>query len=240
MILYEGPSLLNGEPIVVIATGVKNVSHNQKTGALIQTWILPQDVSPLDAVKNGQDAMVCGDCKHRGHAQGDKNVGRACYVNVFQAPLNIWRTYKAGKYPHAVGAEQFAGRLVRLGAYGDPAAVPFYIWEWIMDKAEGGTGYTHQWRECDSRLMRYCMASVDNEQEAEEAAAMGWRYFRVALDDEKMPYEVVCPASAEAGHKLQCEDCLACGGLAAKAKAHIVIQAHGGAGKVNAMVKEAA
>ena len=37
VILYEGPSMLDGAPIVVIATGIRTGSTNVKTGAMIQT-----------------------------------------------------------------------------------------------------------------------------------------------------------------------------------------------------------
>jgi len=39
--------------------------------------------------------------------------------------------------------------------------------------------------------------------------------------------EVVCPASEEAGKRTPCSDCRACGGTSAKARASIVIMAHG-------------
>ena len=45
-ILYEGPSMLDGAPIVVIATGFAERSGNDKTGAMIQTWILRADIPP--------------------------------------------------------------------------------------------------------------------------------------------------------------------------------------------------
>ena len=46
MIIYEGPSLLDGQQIVVIATGIKSKSSNGKTGGMIQTWILLCDIDP--------------------------------------------------------------------------------------------------------------------------------------------------------------------------------------------------
>ena len=61
-VIYEGPSLIDGEPIVVIMT---YGSSNEKTGDIHQTWILLQNTSPLDGVKNGQDESICGDCVHR-------------------------------------------------------------------------------------------------------------------------------------------------------------------------------
>ena len=36
-ILYEGPSMLDGAPIVVIATGFAERTANAKTGSMIQT-----------------------------------------------------------------------------------------------------------------------------------------------------------------------------------------------------------
>ena len=42
-VLYQGPSRLNGEPIVAIAT---MRTANVKTGNMVQTWILTAEVSP--------------------------------------------------------------------------------------------------------------------------------------------------------------------------------------------------
>jgi hypothetical protein len=76
------------------------------------------------------------------------------------------------------------------------------------------------------------MASVDSEQEARAAQAAGWRTFRVKVStDPKLEREVTCPASKEAGQRTTCEDCRACGGLSAKARAGIVINAHGATAK---------
>ena len=47
-VLQRGLSPFNGEPIVVIMT---MKSKNRKTGNMIQVWILPENVSPMDAVK---------------------------------------------------------------------------------------------------------------------------------------------------------------------------------------------
>ena len=95
MILYEGPSMLDGAPIVAIATTGK--SANRKTGDMIQTWILRQEWSPVDAVRYGADSSICGSCTHRGAPAEGKP--RTCYVNVGQAPQGIWRAWKAGRYP---------------------------------------------------------------------------------------------------------------------------------------------
>jgi hypothetical protein len=52
-ILYQGPSAIDGKPIVVIATGFASKSNNGKTGDMIQTWIIRQDIAPHLAVKSG-------------------------------------------------------------------------------------------------------------------------------------------------------------------------------------------
>jgi hypothetical protein len=47
--------MLDGEPIVVIATGFKRSSANPKTGDMLRTWILRRDVAPFAAIHNGAD-----------------------------------------------------------------------------------------------------------------------------------------------------------------------------------------
>ena len=241
-ILWEGPSQIDGQPIMLIATGLKATSRNAKTGNLVQTWILRSDIKPTDAAKTGADESICGACPHRGEIVDGKNVNRSCYVTLFQAPLNIFNTSKRGKYPreHNRAADLLAGRNVRLGAYGDPAAVPFHVWEQMLKHAARGTGYTHQWKTCDSRFARYCMASADNMQEAQEAQAMGYRTFRVGTPAEKVARgEFLCPASKEAGAKINCAACLACGGKSSPNRASVFIPAHGAKNKFTAFERRA-
>ena len=69
-ILYEGPSLLDGTDIVVIVTGLTADSGNDKTGAMLQTWILLQEVDPNRAWKDGLDVSICGACIHRRISSG--------------------------------------------------------------------------------------------------------------------------------------------------------------------------
>lgn len=241
VVLWRGASLIDGAPIVVIATGLKSGSSNRKTGAMVQTYILREDVSPLDAIASGADASICGDCRHRGTVRdGKAGYGRTCYVNVGQGPLGVWKAYKRNRYPDIVAPGQRAsytgelaavgaGRIVRLGTYGDPAAVPAEVWFALTSRATGRTGYTHQWRTTPA-LRTLCMASVDTEAEAAEARAAGWRYFRVAMPSSlaRLEVEAICPASAEAGKKLTCAQCLACHGADGHSRGNIVIQAHGG------------
>lgn len=237
VVLYRGPSMLDGAPIVVIATGIASSSRNSKTGDLVQTWILREDVNPIDAVNSGDDASICGACPHRGQIIDGRNVGRSCYVTIFQAPRNVWQSYHRGIYRDYQDGD-LAGRTVRLGAYGDPAAVPAHIWHAVLATASGWTGYTHQWREHDA-LKAYVMASCDTVADYVEAKAAGWRTFRVRSASEPLAtMEIVCPASEEAGKRTSCASCRLCAG-ASKLSKDIAIIAHGAASKVNAYAARA-
>jgi len=232
VILYEGPSRIDGEPVVVIATKITGASANVKTGAMVQTFILRADVAPLDALKSGADKSVCGDCQFR------PANGGGCYVNVGQAPRSVYVAYTKGRYARpgvdydrSILPELFADTLFRLGSYGDPAACPVSIWDQCTTKVRAKNGYTHQWRRFPS-FKRHCMASCDDPADFTEATGKGWRTFRVRLASEPIhPKEISCPASHEAGQKTTCAACRACGGTSAKAKVNIAIIAHGSTAK---------
>ena len=55
VILYQGPSLLDGAPIVVILTFS---TDNAKTGDMLQTWILRADMPPTVAIQSGDVLAV--------------------------------------------------------------------------------------------------------------------------------------------------------------------------------------
>lgn len=234
-ILFEGPSTIDGAPIVVIATGFASTSANPKTGDMIQTWILRSDIAPHHAVKTGDDASICGDCQHRPAmreavtASGQEFI--TCYVKAFQAPLSVYGAYKRGRYPHASKAEiakLCAGRMVRFGSYGDPYAAPIGIWRAMARDALGWTGYTHQWRKAGADWTRLVMASADSLAEMGEAHARGYRTFRVTAKpfENVKGLETVCPASKEKGAVTDCATCRACMGTASKARVSIQIARH--------------
>lgn len=215
VILYCGPSMLDGQPIVAIAVGLVAKSSNRKTGAMVQTYIIRADVSPVKAIKTGADSSVCGDCKLRG-ILGKKRV---CYVNLGQGPRAVFDGFKRGIYPVAGDIAAIgAGRMVRLGTYGDPAAVPVEVWESLISKAAGHTGYSHQWRKFPA-LREMVMASADTETDKADAWGAGWRTFRLA--DSPTPGEIACPSLSG----VHCADCRLCDG--AGAAKSITIPAHG-------------
>lgn len=228
-IIYEGPSLIDGMPIVVIATAD---SKNSKTGDMWQTWIMRSDVDPITASRTGADVSICGDCIHKGRPS-NKATGwakeRSCYVNLLFGPRAVFEAYKRGSYRRlddlaAIGRD----RLVRIGSYGDGAAVPQHIWDELCRDAAGWTAYTHQGNVDPNRYM----TSADSLPAAQDAWDRGERTFRVikSMDDILLGSEILCPASAEAGKRTTCAKCKLCAGASIAAKS-IAIVAHGSGAK---------
>lgn len=219
-IIYNGPSQLDGAPIVVIAT---YSNRNRKTGNVLQTYVLRADVNPLEASKTGADYSICGACPMRGESTTDPKrkiaKGRRCYVNLGQGVLIVYKAFLRGVYHTAdTAADRKAlgrGRVVRVGTYGDPAACPDSVWTDLIADADTWTAYTHQkpWRP------DIAMQSADDYAEAKTHWAAGRRTFRVitGLDQLDKANEALCPASKEAGARVQCAACKLCrGSLAAK------------------------
>lgn len=225
-VFYDGVSEIDGAPIIGIAVFQ---SDNRKTGNMVQTYILRADQHPLDALASGDDASICGDCMHRGDiATGRK---RTCYVNVGQSVAAVFGAWARGSYPlidPRDAARMLAGRTVRIGAYGDPAAIPAKHWRDLIAHADGHTGYTHQWRQAHAQALRdLVMASADSARDRDLARAMGWRTFTVRTADQPLAArEIACPASPEGGNRRQCITCKACDGAgdnAARASVSIVV-----------------
>lgn len=234
-VLYRGPSAIDGSPIVVVATGLEaGGSKNLKTGGMVQTWILADTPeSPYQVAQSGADRSVCGDCPHRGTVEWGRNVGRSCYVTLIHGPRGAHAKLKRGGYPQVAWeglAPLFRGRVVRIGAYGDPGAVPdaARFWSEVVREAKAWTGYTHRWRDTGEGLQGLVMASADSLGDYEEAKARGWRTFRVmrAAESALPGAEVICPASAEAGKRTTCMDCTLCMGQSRPAR-DVAIVVHG-------------
>jgi hypothetical protein len=219
-IAYEGPSEIDGAPIVVIVNKIDSDSENEKTGALVQSFIIRSDVAPTDALKTGQDESVCGQCAHRPYliATGQSEEP-PCYVNVGRSVRSVYEAYKRGRYTYADNAtiaKALARKIVRLGTYGDPAAAPVRMWE---------------------QITRYA-ASADTIDEAAKANLLGMRVFRVSIGVDKQPGETICPASAEGGKKSTCAKCTLCAGTSIQAR-DVVIADHA-SGHARRVIKIAA
>ena len=229
-IAYEGPSLIDGQPIVVIVNKIDDGSDNAKTGAIVQSFIIRSDVAPTDALKLGADVSICGQCPHRPILARD-NGQAPCYVNVGRSVRSVYEAYRRGRYARADAAtiaRALAGKIVRLGTYGDPAAAPVTMWAQITRYAAGRRGYTHQWARPDFDAAAWAplvMASADNVDEAARANLLGMRVFRVSMGVDVQAGEAMCPASAEAGRRATCAKCTLCSGTSIQAR-DIVIADH--------------
>ena len=231
-IIYQGESLLDGKEIVVIFLPT---SKNSKTGDMAQTYILVVGIDPRLASKTGADYSICGDCKHRGIPTTDPNrklaMKRSCYVKIYQGVLATFRAFEKGNYLVAnthdeiqkLGTNQF----VRLGTYGDPSAVPSYVWDSLLSKSKNNTGYTHQSNNPNADVRTdQCMISADSYAQAKEFWNKKIRTFRVLQKNEEIDKqnEVLCPASKEAGRRTTCNDCMLCSGSNIKAKSVAIYQ----------------
>jgi len=230
IILYQGPSLINGQPIVALA---QSDSTNSKTGNMIQTFILDATVDPLEASRTGRDASICGSCPHKGtpnnNAKGQA-TNRTCYVTLAHAPLGKYKAYKKGVYGTTTAtlkeiAEFGSLQGVRLGTYGDPCAVPNDIWKALTSKSLYSTAYTHA---AINPMPESIMTSTDNLKQSVDAWSRNERTFRVisSINQLYKRREILCPASEEMGKRATCASCKLCGGSKVNAK-NIAIVAHG-------------
>lgn len=229
-VIYNGPSLIDGKPIVCI---VQTETRNKKTGNMVQTYIIRSDIDPVTASRLGEDKSICGDCMHKGNPAPEKEKGeannRTCYVTLIHGPMQKYKGLVKGLYPEVSGHKKIQdigfGRMVRVGTYGDPSAVPQYIWDSLVSRCEGWTAYTHGESNVAPHMF---MTSADSYEQAKEAWSKGERTFRVipsieSLDAHK---EFLCPASEEMGKRSNCAKCKMCSGTESKAKS-VAIVAHG-------------
>ena len=235
IILYQGASLINGQPIVALA---QSDSTNSKTGNMLQTFILDATIDPLKASRTGRDESICGSCPHRGTPNNnDKGqaTNRTCYVTLAHAPLGKYKAYKKGVYGTKTATlkeiESFGSlQGVRLGTYGDPCAVPNDIWKALTSKALYSTAYTHA---AINPMPESIMTSTDNLKQSVDAWSRNERTFRVIshVDQLYKRREILCPASEESAAirnapRSTCASCKLCGGASVNAKS-IAIVAHG-------------
>lgn len=249
IVVYLGPSVLDGAPIVAIATVG---STNIKTGPMVQTWIMRADVNPLQASADKLDSSVCGDCPRRHSLGGD------CYVTLVQAPRAVWANWDKHGRPgenwaderNVLALQQGAqAHGLRLGSYGDPASVPWTVWADLMDALQPRihTGYTHQWHglshpvspdEASWLQGRWCrdnlMASCDSIEETIEARGLGWRTFTATRPHEVPVFAghsrtILCLADREGDKARTCEQCGICNGAQGRPqRTSVYLVEHGG------------
>lgn len=205
-------------------------SDNEKTGNMLQIWFLNKNTPPVAAASAGLDQVtVCQGCPLAGIGKA-----RSCYVNLGQAPNNIYNTAQRGGYPFLAPknyAKAFGGRFVRFGAYGNPSLLPIELIKLIAEHSNGWTGYFHDWlqmgKEKALEYGRYFMASTENDFKLSVAKAWGLRVFHASQEKPEGMLECL-----NTTHGIQCIDCRLCAGKSKPAK-DIWIKPHGqGANKV--------
>ena len=239
-IAWEGRSLFDGGPIAVVVSNIGNrFSRNPKCGEhMAQATILRTDVHPQDAVLTGKDYSICGDCKHRGrcvtNGRGVLVSTRSCYVTL-KGVASVYHALRKGSYqrmePRAISrqirdraAQRGIPAAMRIGSYGDPAAVPTWVWKDLAGGVRVVTGYTHQWKRCDQALKSLMMASADTYEEAREAQSKGWRTFRILTPGQRPDSTETMCRNVRTG--TACQACGLCRGTSLKAK-HVAMPLHG-------------
>lgn len=207
VILWQGASAIDGSPIVLVATKFDAGSDNDKTGAMVQTFILPDPIAAGIETRGATPSRIvawlkatgarsiCGDCPHAwkyNDKTGEFAKG-SCYVREYQSPAAVLGAVARGSYP--IAGIDFpaswilhlaAGLMVRLGSYGDPAACDPGIIAEFVHRAAGRTGYTHMWKSAYTAardnalaLAPYVMASCDSLADYTAATGAGYRAFLV-------------------------------------------------------------
>jgi hypothetical protein len=152
-----------------------------------------------------------------------------CYVDQ-RAIMSVWNAYKRGSYPLATADDWqlFRDRIVRIGTYGDPFAVPMKIWRRLARRCMGWVGYTHQWRKpCAQCYADLFMASVDfTSDDAQLAQSMGWRTF-TAIGPGQTPRPEHGIECLHASDGIQCCDCRLCDGNNHPSASNVWTHAHG-------------
>ena len=101
LILYQGPSLLDGAAIVAIATGLRILPATKRRGIWCKPGFCAKTWPPRTRSIRAQTSRCVAVCPLRGTLAEGRNRHRACYVQVRNAPYQVWQAYQAGSYvPH--------------------------------------------------------------------------------------------------------------------------------------------
>ena len=195
---YKYKSRFTGQDCVAILT---IESRNIKTGNMGQVYFLGEKNNPWENYQKRKTEMICGYCPLQ--------TG-GCYVTIWRAPLQIYKTYKAGRYQHITAMREKL-ESVRFGSYGDTASMSkddFYFFLFSV-RSDNFTGYTHDWMGA-SWLRPSHMASVETISAAYIAQKRGWRTFRMLPEGaSRLPSEIQCLNKSS---NIRCVDCIQCNG----------------------------
>ena len=240
VVLWAGPSRLDGKPIMVVASCVRVPSKNGKTEDMIQVAIMSQTLAPFTAWSAGLDGSVCPDsCVHRSKPRGGKG---SCYVNkarlhdTWNAAHNYLTEHgKGGRIePDHLPSDYFKHAHMRFGMEGDPSAVPLHVWQYLAAQVARWTGYTADWANLTQDWADLFMASVSSIPDMLRAKSLGWRPFFSSFDPKDDAAAVtaglrLCLAESKAA--VGCSRCGGCDGNQKGAKrAGFFLSTHGAIG----------
>jgi hypothetical protein len=131
VIVYRGPSLIDGSPLIVVLTGIRGSSRNEKTSGklpLAQSYIIPAamlqgitgrcEAHAADYLawgrnlRGGCDGAACGSCSKRPAQAAGAGVNASslptdpCYVR--NGPPEVARAIVRGTYPDATPTQAAA------------------------------------------------------------------------------------------------------------------------------------
>lgn len=225
----------NSNPLHDVAINFQYTSNNSKTGNAVQIWIFPYKWIEKGKEAMSEDKASCFDCQH------SKGNNKSCYVRKGLSEMglkskvnSLHNQFKLGKLDVLDFTEiknnevkKVKHQFVRFGAYGEPVLLGKDNVEAITKSARTWTGYTHQWRNPQFNWSKqFFMASVETEILMKKAHEIGFRTFRVTNKDQ-LPVkgvEINCPASKEAGNRVQCNSCGLCSGMSKIAKSIQIIK----------------
>ena len=210
--IWQGKSRFNGEDISAYLTYKK--SENRKTGEIPQVWILADAMSPTDAVASGDDRAVCHLCEYSWYRRKLTGSKVKCYVLPFAAPRSVWVSSRDKNVcSYRDYAPIIKDRVLRLGAYGDPCAVPISVWYKLRSVGlKRMLAYTHQWHlKGNQRYRSICLASTTPDNR-EHAIALGWKTFTTVPKGSDYDKPCLCPASTTSPHygTVTCGTCGLC------------------------------
>jgi len=168
-------------PIVLSSRGSPEDSKNSKTGNIVQTWILREDVNPQRAVETGLDSQSAGTAGRGRPPAGIASVGGTCTPGRLEGPgrptdtrSSTWRTC-----PRSTVA------CWRIGSYGDPLSVPYGLWPafwpWASLRVVGILASMAP--SSGSPIPDFLMASVDSADDFLEASPGRLEVFPDAPED---------------------------------------------------------
>jgi hypothetical protein len=222
-------SRFDRKPITVLLNGFLRPSENKKTGPMVQVYITPTGKHPVEVQRDAlASRSICSNCPQL------PATGGGCYVSPYSLlslPQSIENAQPLQSTPSSPPLlsplrDLLRYRPVRIGTWGDPAAVAARIMLAIAMSAKMRTGYTHFPEKAD-HLRGYVQASCDTLHQARKAWCAGWKTFRVVhassiseLRKQRIEGEIICP------HHTKGIQCIACG-LCDGSKANILAPIHG-------------